>query len=257
MMRKARELASQALDDVIFLDFGGHDFDRAVRIVPSSPTRAFWENVLSVALDDLASLVAPREVVICEGNPAGAVPGKNAEHDARCYDVIFRDTLPDVKFLSAGNSHDVANDRLAFAAALPKLANGIVVRRVIDRDDHAPADVAGFKQEGVRVLSRRHIEAYLYDDEVIRALCEQEAKLALLPDILADKAAAITASVGRGKPADDIKSAASDIYNSIKQRLTLTAVGNDQRAFARNKLAPLIRPHMVLYRELEADIFGP
>jgi hypothetical protein len=58
--------------------------------------------------------VAPSEVVICEGNPAGPVSGKNAEFDARCYDTIFAVEFPDVKFLAGGNATDVARDRLAF-----------------------------------------------------------------------------------------------------------------------------------------------
>ena len=71
MMRKARELYEANQNDVVFLDFGGHEFDTEVIITPSIPNRIFWEKVLDVALDDLAALVAPREVVICEGNPLG------------------------------------------------------------------------------------------------------------------------------------------------------------------------------------------
>ncbi len=54
-MRKARELDTNQPGTVAFLDFGGRDFDRSAIIMPSRPTRAFWENVLNVALDDLAS----------------------------------------------------------------------------------------------------------------------------------------------------------------------------------------------------------
>ena len=158
MMRKARELAGATPDAIAFFDFGDPNFDQVTVIEPSRPTRAFWQRQLAVALDDLAHLVAPREVVICEGNPAGAVQGKNAEHDAICYDTIFSDEYSDVKFLSAGNANDVARDRLAFLAVLPKIAAGITVRRLIDRDDHAPADVTQFNAEGIIVLSRRNIE---------------------------------------------------------------------------------------------------
>lgn len=257
MMRKARELHAANPDDVIFLDFGGHDFDQPVKLAPVQPSRAFWEGVLAVALDDLAALVAPSKVVICEGNPIGPAAGKNAEHDARCYEAIFGDAFPDVKFLSGGNSGQVAGDRLAFAAALLKIANGIEVRRLVDRDDHAPADVTSFNQGGIRVLSRRHLECYLYDDEVLRALCDASGKTDLVPDVLREKQNALAASVARRKPADDLKSAAGDIYTKLKQRLGLTGVGNDPAAFARNTLAPLIRPGMSVYEELKNDIFGP
>ena len=256
MMRKAREIADAAPNAVAFLDFGEHDFDQVIVLEPSRPTRAFWQKQLSVAIDDLAHLVAPREVVICEGNPAGPVAGKNAEHDAICYDTIFADEYPDVKFLSAGNASDVANDRLAFVAALPKIAAGITIRRLIDRDDHAPPEIAQFNADGIRVLSRRNLESYLYDDEVLAALCAREGRDADLPAVLAAKQAAITASVTtRGNPPDDLKSAAGEIFNGARRILQLMGAGNDQMAFARFTLAPLITPGMNAYSELRRAIF--
>jgi hypothetical protein len=256
MMRKARELHDRFPGTVAFLDFGGHNFDQHTVLVPSKPTRAFWEEVLNVALDDLASLVAPREVIVCEGNPAGALPGKNAEHDATIYNTVFAEEMPDVKFLSGGNAKDVAADRLGFVATLPMLASGIKARRLIDRDDHAQADVDRMALGGVTTLGRRHLEAYVYDDEVLTALCHAQGKSAEAPNLIADKQNAITASVARGYPRDDVKSAARDIYTKAKARLGLVGVGNDERAFARNTLAPLLKPGMAVYAELKKDIFG-
>jgi hypothetical protein len=256
MMRMARELYSGAPDRVFFLDFEGHDFDQRIVITPSKPGRAFWEKILNVALDDLASLVAPRELVICEGNPAGAIPSKNAEHDATIYNTIFAEELPDVKFIAGGNAHDVAVDRIGFVAALPKVAAGMTVRQLIDRDDHAPADIAAKKTQGVTILGRRHMEAYLYDDEVLTALCASVGKPGDAPRLIAEKQAAMTAILAQGKPPDDVKSAAGVIYTKAKQILALVGVGNDQMAFARNTLAPLIKPGMAIYEELKHDIFG-
>lgn len=184
------------------------------------------------------------------------MPGKNAEHDAICYDIIFGDEYPDVKFLSAGNAADVARDRLAFLAALPKIAAGITVRRLIDRDDHAPADVAQFNADGIRVLSRRNIEFYLFDDEILTALCQRVGRPADLPAVLAAKQQSIANSIARGNPPDDVKSAAGDIFNSTRQILQLVGCGNDNRAFARTTLAPLIRPETATYAELRQAIFG-
>jgi hypothetical protein len=256
MMRRARELYNSSQDQVVFLDFEDHDFDKKTVITPSKPTRLFWEKVLNVALDDLASLVAPKEVVVCEGNPSGALPGKNAEHDAIIYNSVFGEELPDVKFLAGGNAKDVASDRLGFVAALPSLVPGIKVRRLIDRDDHAPADVSKLASQGITTLGRRHLEAYTYDDEVLTALCMSVGKPAEVSALLAEKQAALTASIGRGNPRDDIKSAAGEIYTKAKQRLGLTGVGNDQMAFARNTLAPLLTPSLDVYAELKKDIFG-
>jgi predicted ATPase len=256
MMRKAREMYDADPSSVVFLDFGEHDFDQSVVMTPSKPTRAFWESVLHVALDDLASLVAPRMVVICEGNPAGPVPGKNAEHDAQVYGTIFANEFPDVTFISAGNAKEVAGDFLGLAAALPKIASGMKVIRMIDRDDHASAEVMDFNKKGVTVLGRRHLEAYLYDDEVLIALCDSVGKGADAPTVIAAKQKAIASSIGRSNAIDDIKSAAGNIYTETKRILGLTQVGNDQMAFARNTLSPLINPKMAIYTQLKLDIFG-
>lgn len=257
MMRKARELYDADPSSVVFLDFGGRDFDKTTIITPEKPTRAFWESVLHVALDDLATLVAPRQVVICEGSPLGPVSGKNVEHDARVYSTIFADELPDVSFISAGSASQVAGDFLALATALPKVAAGMKVTRLIDLDDHAPTDVAAYKQQGVTVLSRRHLEAYLFDDEVLTALCNSVGKPEDVSEVLAVKQRAIADSITRGNPPDDIKSAAGNIYTETKRILGLTQVGNDRHAFARNVLAHLVEPSMAVYAQLKHNIFGP
>lgn len=255
MMRKARELHDAHPGQVIFLDFEGHDYDQAVTLRPARPTRAFWERVLRVALDDLAELVAPKQLVICEGNPKGAVPGRNESHDARCYEIIFGGDYPDTKFISAGGAKEVAGDRLRFAYAFPLIVPGIEVRRVIDRDDHGPLDVAEFKRDGIRTLGKRHLEAYLYDEEVLRALCGSLGRPENFPALQAARAAAMAASVARGNPADDVKSAAPTIYVEAKRILGLSSHGNDQMAFARNVLSPLVTPGLAVYEELRAAIF--
>ncbi|WP_186069227.1 AAA family ATPase [Burkholderia gladioli] len=255
MMKKSRELYNSEPNKVTFLDFGNHNFDVATRITPSRPTRRFWEGILNVALDDLASLVAPKQIIICEGNPVSPVQGKNSEHDARVYASIFGDEFPDTKFISVGNSKEVIGDRLGFVSALPKVATGINVIRLIDRDDHAPQDIEEFSIQGVSVLSRRHLEAYLYDDEVLKKLCENVGKSSEVDKLIFAKNEAMAASVERGNPPDDLKSAAPVIYVKAKKILEITKVGDDQMAFARNTLAPLIKPGMVVYEDLKRDIF--
>ena len=256
MMRKARELYDATPGSVAFLDFGGRDFDKPTTIVPSRPTRVFWESVLHVALDDLARLVAPREVVICEGNPLQPVSGKNVEHDARVYSIIFGNELPDVSFISAGSSSQVSGDFLALATSLPKVAVGMKVRRLVDLDDHAPDDVSAYEGKGVTVLSRRNLESYIFDDEVLTSLCNSVGKPESVSLVLAAKQKAIQESVVRGNPSDDLKSAAGQIYVQTKKILGLTQVGNDSASFARNLLAPLVTPDTHVYVQLKSDIFG-
>ena len=256
MMREARDLYTSTPGQVVFLDFEGHDFDKPVALRPVVPNRTFWERVLRVALSDLADLVAPKEIVICEGNPKTATPGKNEEHDARVYGAIFEGEFPDTRFISGGNSHDVAADRLKFATVLPNVIRGVEVRRVIDRDDHSPQDQQDLQKDGIRTLSRRHIECYLYDPEVLQALCSSLGMSNDYSAVNAARTAALDASVARGRPVDDMKAAAPQLYVEIKRILALTAVGNDALSFARNKLVPLIKPGTATYAQLKQDIFG-
>ncbi|WP_257140558.1 ATP-binding protein [Burkholderia sp. RF2-non_BP3] len=256
MMRKAREMYDADPTSVAFIDFSGHDFDQAITLSPSKPTRAFWEGVMHVALDDLTALVAPKQVVICEGNPKGTMPGKNTEHDARIYEMIFGDEMPETTFISAGNSKEVQNDFIGLATVLPKLASGIRIIRLIDLDDHTPDDVVEFKSKGIHVLSLRHLEAYLYDDEVLTALCNSVGQPDKATDLIDAKANAVATVVSQGHPEDDVKKAAGMIYTAAKQMLSLTQVGNDAPAFARNTLSKLIKPSMAIYAKLRMDVFG-
>ena len=45
------------------------------------------------------------------------------------------------------------------------------VVRVIDRDDRSEEEVADLVNDGVRVLSRRNLESYLFDDELLQVSC--------------------------------------------------------------------------------------
>jgi predicted ATPase len=256
MMRKARELYNANPSEVLFLDFEDHVFDGPVIIKPTVPNRAFWERILRVALDDLADLVAPREIIICEGTPMSPSSGKNEAHDARCYEIIFSDQYLDTKFISGGSSKEVQDDRLRFAKVFPTVVQGIAVRRLIDRDDHASAEIANFKVDGTSVLGRRHIEAYLYCEEVLRVLYDTEGKLSQYDAMLTVRSGIISESIARGNPTDDVKSAAPQICAFLKKDLQITGRGDDPLAFARNVLAPLIRPGMTIYEELRTDIFG-
>lgn len=256
MMRKALELYRLNPDDVVFLDFEGHDFDVLVDLKPVKPSRAFWQRILSVALDDLSELVGPDTLVICEGNPTTPQGGKNEAHDAKCYAAIFENEFPDCAFISGGNSHEVSSDRLKFAVAFPSVIAGLKIRRLIDRDDHSPEDVAAFRSSGISVLAKRAIESYLYDDEIILKLYTSQGASDRFAEAIAKKSEFMAASVRRGNAPDDVKSAAPQIYSYIKSDLGLTECGNNQFAFARTILVPLITPDTSTYVSLRTDIFG-
>jgi|SRR5579864_2351955 len=255
MMRKARDIERGTPGSVAFIDFSDVNFDEPQTLRPVRATRAFWERTLNVALDDLANLVAPDCVVVCEGAPVGHI-GRNTGHDANCYNRIFEAEFPEMRFVSAGNSMDVESDRLAFVALIQGLISGCKVLRLIDRDDHSDADVQALEGRGIRALGRRHLESYLFDDEILTALCAEQGKPEEASNLLRDKRDALREIVNQGKPADDMKSAVGLMYVKAKQRLLITGRGNDAKAFARNVLVPLITPNTAVYRDLRTAILG-
>ena len=254
MMRRARDLESANPGSVVFLDFGGRDFDAPQIIDPTVPDVVFWQRAYDVALDDLAALIAPERVVVCEGEPRNRNAGGSYSHDARCYERIFQGEFPETRFVPGGNAPEVAEDRRGIAYALGILTQGTEVLKLIDRDARSADEVANLTKRGVRVLSRRNLESYLLDDEVLQALAlsvgregDTAALLAAKKDIRAKRS---------GDAPDDLKPASGEIYLACKNTLGLAKPGNDAKTFMRDTLAPLIKPGMHVYEALKRDVFA-
>ena len=245
MMRRAETIESETPGSVVFLDFGGRDFDRSQVITPVRPDRSFWKSAYNVALGDVAALVAPEQVVICEGAPST---------DAQCYDRIFADEFPKTEFCSMGNDRDVINDRYELATTLPKLIAGVAVVRLLDRDGRSPEQIDEKRSDGIRVLGRRNLESYLFDDEVLRALASASGLDEKADELLAKKQEILDAVTDRVP--DDLKPARGKIFSACKRILSLPQPGNNTAAFMRDTLAPLVKPGMTAYEELKRDIFG-
>ena len=254
MMRRARDIEAGNPGSVVFLNFGERDFDEPVVIEPTTPDRAFWNATYEIALDDLATLVAPERVIICEGEPKNRNSGKNYSHDARCYERIFETSFPEAQFIPGGNASEVASDKRGIAFALGILTQGSEVVKLIDRDSSSPEEIADLKRDGVRVLSRRNLESYFFDDEVLGALALSMGKANKIDDLLAEKKR-IFGNRTEDAP-DDLKPASGEIYLACKSVLELTNPGNDAKAFMRDTLAPLIKPAMKVYEDLKQDVFG-
>lgn len=256
-MRKAWEMAQSHPEVVSFLDLQDVNFDQPAAIQPISPTRDFWTRTLDVALGDLATLVAPVRVVLCEGRPAqGANDGK-AEFDAACYRQIFAAEFPNTDFISVGNSDNAGKDRLEVGRTIQAIAGGTTVTRLIDRDMRTDHEVDALRGQGINVLSRRHLEAYLLDDELINKLCltrEQGDKAEDARKIKYDELAKAVAE--RGKDPDDVKASAGPVYVGLRRLLGLTSAGQTWEAFARDTLSPLMTPDTQIYKELRRDVFG-
>ena len=210
-------------------------------------------------MDDLANLVAPRQVIICEGRPPGNVAASG--HDAQCYDKIFADEYPDTRFVSMGNDRDLIGnvqeqgDRRGLAEALRLLVEGLEVWRFVDRDDRSDAEVENLRQQGIRVLTYRNLETCLFDDEILVALATSVDQADRSEDLVRLKNGILEEEYS-DVPKDNIKPASGRIYVECKKMLNLTQCGNDVRAFMRDTLASCVTPCTNVYRQLKRDIFG-
>jgi hypothetical protein len=127
---------------------------------------------------------------------------------------------------------------------------------VIDRDHRSEFEVAELAASGVRVLSRRHLEAFLLDDEVLGALCIAVQQPQKTDEVLEIRMTALAESVARGNDGDDLKSAAGTIFTRVRTTLALQQPGNSTEAFLADTLAPLIKPGLGYSRNLSATFFG-
>ena len=257
MMRRAKDIESKSPGSVVFLDFGNRNFDQPQTIKPvETPNRAFWERAYRVALGDLAALVSPTQVVICEGEPLTGTQTGNQGFDADCYNCIFEGEFPETKFVSMGSDRQIIGDKRGLAEALRVLIDGLKVIRLIDRDDRTDGKIIEMREEGIRVLPRRNLESYLFDDEVIQALAASVGKVDRTEEIVAEKERIRASKTAAGAPQDNLKPGIQEIYVACKRILGLTQHGNDAKEFARETLAPLIKPGMAVYEELKCTILG-
>lgn len=224
IVREAYRMQQKRPTEVVFLDFSGRDFDTPVTITPSAPNRVFWQNTYKVALDDLSSLVAPQRVVICEGSKDKNV---NA-FDAQCYNKLFADEAPETLFISQGGAGEVIRSE-HLVAILNSVAEGIDVRKLIDRDDMTDGARAKKIADGTRVLRRRELEEYLYDPAVLRTfLATAGCGEAVIAEVLDEREALVD---GQSGPVN-IKDVTRELFAKIRESTGLANLGNKRDEFA-------------------------
>lgn len=255
MMRRARDIDAEKPGSVVFLNFDGHEFDEQVVIEPTVPDRAFWSTTYEIALADLAALVAPERVIICEGEPVKSGLGNGQSFDAKCYDRIFNTEFPETRFISMGSDRQIIGDQRGLAEALRLLIGGLDVARLVDRDNRSDRQIDDLTSEEVRVLRRRNLESYLFDDEVLLKLTAESGGSEAMADRLVEKKQSLKETSPGGR-SDDLKPLARDIRVACEQMLGINQGGNDTVSFMIDTLAPLIKPGMAVYDDLKRDIFG-
>jgi hypothetical protein len=253
MLRRAQRLHDDEPGAVAFLDFTDRDFDEPQQLSPVALSRTFWKGLVATSLGEIADLVAPSTLVLCEGQPS---TGVRSEFDPRCLRAIFDDHVPDVDFVAIGGDRQVIADDWGVGRAVQTVLPGAKIIPLIDRDDRSDGEVERLRSGGIAVLGRRNLESYLLDEEVLRTYCESRGQLDKWEAVRAERTTAMQTAIAGGKPQDDWKAAKGDIYNACKRILGLQRAGSNADEFMRTELAPLIRPPMAIYAELHADVFG-
>ena len=203
---------------------------------------------MSIALDDLASLLAPEVLVICEGSQ---VSDRVLAWDERIYRQIFGDMHPRVEFRSSGGKGDL--DQAAAIAAV--IAPGTHIVKLRDRDDLSPDGRTRLLEDDptLRVLERRSLESYLLYDEVLEAL-------------VSDRGVRVENAVDELKAARDgavrangsAKGALGVVFGVANRVLGNTeGLGENPTQFSVDVLAKLITPDMSVRKELEAVLDLP
>ena len=140
-----------------------------------------------------------------------------------------------------------------------------------DRDEYLREVVYGKKSEypfgrdslfailkhEVLNVSKRDIESFLWDDEILQEFCDIQNSPESFSEIQLEKQSQLQSLPRRGMPADDIKAISDSLYNKCKRVLNLHGCGNTAEAFSIEHLAPLIQPGMAVYEELAKTVLAP
>jgi len=253
MLKEAEELEEANPDTVVFLDFDNRDFDLTETMKPARINKAIWDRFFDLAFADFSKLMAPETIVFCEGTSQGR---KYKDFDAQVYGKIFESKYHDTKFVSIGSSTEIENIENQSIKMLSNILKSSTIIKFVDRDDKSAQEIRELLDKDIKTSKRRHIESYLFDDELIKKLCHSIGKDDLLQDCLDAKTKAIVDSVERKNPVDDIKSASGNIFTEIKRILGLTQCGNNKCAFIRDTMTPLVTADTDIYKELENEIFN-
>lgn len=251
ILKEAEKINKSKPNTVAFLDFSNHDFDDTVEMSPVKIDKTITKRFFELAIGDFSNLVLPEKIIFCEGDHNGR---RNKNFDSEIYNTIFKGTIPSAQFISVGSQSDVIDigDNPLFKTLLYDTRQ-IQIIKFIDRDSLSEQEVKEHAQNNVMVTSCRHIEGYLFDDEIIKKLLGSPQKF---DEYSRRKQEIMNKAREAERQSDDIKSASGELYNLIKGIIDIPRAGNNVNTFMRDTLAPLITEETTIYKILEKDIFG-
>lgn len=237
-----RGLQEELKDKSQILDFSSGDyFTGSKTIIPIKTTRSNWQRIFKTALEDITELVAPKEIIYCEGKIDPSDSGQEEGLDAMVYNQIFSEEYHDTVFVSSGGV-DVEGNAAVTLSLMSKVLNSIEFKVLKDKDDKTNQDRQDFIKDNPihRMLERREIENYIFDEEILKIYCDANG-----------------VSFDEGKYAtliSDIKGQdliTSNVLQPIQQLCGATGSIKDFKL----KLSGFIAPSTSIYKELNICIF--
>jgi ABC-type cobalamin/Fe3+-siderophores transport system ATPase subunit len=193
-------------------------------LFPMQLNRENWQRIFITALDDLTTLLAPNEIIYCEGK-------LNMSLDEKMFNDIFSSEYPNCLFISSTSKSESQRFAGIALSILNKAFTGVKIKVLIDRDDDL--STPSKTNVEIRKLKRREFENYLYDWEIVSRS---------YPEVNFEKYKDICTDIVN----EDIKS---------KTKILMTLCGEKKEKDFQLKLANLIQPETKVYKELEAIIF--
>lgn len=148
-------------------------------LTPMPTSKSNWRNIFAIALDDLANLVSPKQIIYCEGRDQPGKGGQERGLDAQVFNKIFSEHYHDTLFVSSGGNTELDQRSDIAIAILSKVFSGLEILVLKDRDMASGKYVTENDRQlylqnnskNHRVLKRWEIENYLYDKEVLISYC--------------------------------------------------------------------------------------
>ena len=258
MVRTAQEIRAKHPEHVVFLDMGFRpdgeplNYDKPQTIEPADPDHDFWSRHYAVALDDMAELLAPDRLILCEGSTQDDDPAL----DESCYNRIFAREFPRTRFVSVGPATTVEKRMRDLLPVLDRIIGGMSIVRLRDRDALTPDEIRDKRTEGVHVMAGyRNIESMLLSDGVLSRLCDSRDMSDCFDAIRTARDNALIRADGQ-HATDDLKPAAQAVHQAASAQLELPRAGESKHSFMRDVLAPLVTAETPEYQNLKNDIFG-
>lgn len=234
-IRGSTELLQADPNKVVILDFSKLDFDQQQTIKPIIPTTQKIREIFEVAIEDLSSMIVPSKIVICEGSIIAPDDSTKKEFDKKVFNTIFGSE--DVLFIS-GDNKAVARRAAELLFKIVSQSGSVRgISSIVDRDDLKQEKIDEYKKNSPsqKFLSRRSIENFLLDEEIINIYC---------------KVNNVDKSKVTSKLADPVNDNAKQIQSAVMQQC---GFGGNVDEF-KLKLAECISPATKIYTQLKQDI---